>query len=276
MKRKIDKKRQLNSRTLVLGILLIVIAVSFKWIDSSSTTPVRYVQSSADELLKVNIPSDIPSTPLNYAGMNISFNPKMHIPNYVAWELTADEATGTEPRWNKFAADDSVAGCAESYDYNYTGYDRGHMAPAGDMKWDAEAMRQTFYMTNICPQAKSLNTGAWKNLEEKCRTWAKVDSAIMIVCGPVINDNITEFIGDSKVAVPKRFFKVVLSPFANPPRGIGFVMPNSKVKGGMQATAMSIDEVEAITGYDFFSALPDDIENEVESQNDFHLWSTLR
>ena len=131
-------------------------------------------------------------------------------------------------------------------------------------------------MTNICPQAKSLNTGAWKRLEEKCRVWADADSAIIVICGPVPTDSLTEFLGDSRVAVPKRFFKVILSPFANPPRAIGFVMPNAKVRGGLQEAAMSVDEVERITGYDFFSALPDDIENEVESKNDFHLWSTLR
>ena len=137
-------------------------------------------------------------------------------------------------------------------------------------------MRETFYMTNMCPQAKNLNTGAWKSLEEKCRQWAKADSAIVIVCGPVLTDSITEYIGDSRVAVPERFFKVVLSPYANPPRGIGFVMNNGRVDGGIQRAAMSIDEVERITGHDFFAALPDSIENIIESQNDFHFWSTLR
>ena len=89
-------------------------------------------------------------------------------------------------------------------------------------------------------------------------------------------DPIREFIGDTRVAVPKRFFKVILSPNANPVRGIGFIMPNDKVPGGMQVAAVSIDEVERQTGHDFFSALPDDIENEVEQQCDFHYWSTIK
>ncbi len=126
------------------------------------------------------------------------------------------------------------------------------------------------------PQVGALNHGAWKSLEEKCRNWADIDSAIIIVTGPILTDRITDYIGESQVAVPQRFFKVVLSPFSDPPRAIGFIMPNGKVPGGMQAAAVSVDEVEAATGYDFFSALPDDIENEIESQCKFHYWSTLK
>lgn len=227
-------------------------------------------------LLEVKIPQSVPSEAVSYRGMEISFNPELHIPNWVAWELTADEVGGTEPRYNKFMSDNRVSGCPQLGDYSYSGYDRGHMAPAGDMKWDPEAMRETFYLTNICPQAKTLNTGAWKRLEEKCRQWAQADSAIVIVSGPVLSDAPLEYIGNSRVAVPARFFKVIISPYANPPRGIGFIMPNSRVEGGMQRAAVSIDEVEALTGYDFFSALPDSIEKIIESQCDFNRWSRIK
>lgn len=213
---------------------------------------------------------------VEYKGMNVSFNPWLHIPNWVAWELTASEANGQEPRAERFACDESVAGCPTPKDYLRSGYDRGHMAPAADMKWDTEAMEQSFMMTNICPQAKSLNTGVWKRLEEKCRTWAEIDSSIIIVCGPIVTDKINKYIGDTKVAVPQRFFKVIASPYANPPRGIGFIMPNGKVKGGMQACAVSIDSVETVTGHNFFATLPDDIENDIEKQCKFHYWSTLK
>lgn len=219
-------------------------------------------------------PDALPDVMVNYPGMDISFNPRWQQPNWVAWELTADETDGTEPRGNKFYCDESVAGCADHYDYSYSGYDRGHMAPAADMKWSAEAMHTSFSMANICPQAKSLNTGAWKRLEDKCRTWARADSAIIIICGPVTTDTPADYIGDTRVAVPRRFFKVILSPYTSPMRGIGFIMPNDKVPGGMQAAAVSIDEVERVTGHDFFSSLPDDIESEVERQCDFHYWST--
>lgn len=234
------------------------------------------VSGEFGNLMEVKTPESVESELIHYKGMDVSFNPSLHIPNWVSWELTGEETEGTEPRARKFYCDESVAGCAEPYDYNYSGYDRGHMAPAGDMKWDKEAMQETFYMTNICPQAKSLNSGSWKKLEEKCRVWAQADSVIYIVCGPIYDETPIEYIGDPHIYVPRRFFKAIISPYANPPRGIGFIMPNGKVPGGMQAAAVTIDEIEEITGYDFFYTLPDDIESTVESQKNFHLWSTIR
>jgi endonuclease G len=193
----------------------------------------------------------------------------------VSWELLGSETEGTLSRGN-FAADPNVKSCPTLDDYRGSGYDRGHMAPSADMKWDETAMEQCFYLTNMCPQLHSLNNGTWKNLEEKCRIWAKADSAIIIISGPVLTKKPKEYIGQNRVAVPQSFFKVILAPYANPPRGIGFIMPNGDVKGGLQACAVSIDSVESITGHDFFAALPDSIEQQVEQECRFHYWSTIR
>lgn len=264
-------------KIILFAAIVIIATVGWQMLQArAADTPAQTGIDKDLDLLQVMIPGDIPAVQKQYTGMLVSFNPSLHIPNWVAWELTGVESTGDTPRNNKFYCDETVAGCPDFYEYNYSGYDRGHMAPAGDMKWSRDAMHDTFYLTNICPQVKSLNTGAWKRLEEKCRKWARTDSAIVIVCGPVITDKPIEYIGDSRIAVPRRFFKAVISPYANPPRGIAFVMPNGKVPGGMQAAATTIDEVERITGYDLFSALPDDIENEIESQCDFPYWSTLK
>lgn len=275
-RRKTKKKPVITMGRLMLLIVAALIYFGYRTMTGETKNNKGYVSFPTGDLTYVATRPDTPETMVRYKGMDISFNPRMHIPNWVSWELTADETEGAEPRYNKFSCDENVPGCPDHYDYNYSGYDRGHMAPAGDMKWDQQAMRETFYMTNICPQVKSFNTGTWKRLEDKCRVWARADSAIVIVCGPVLTDSITEFIGDSRVAVPKRFFKVIAAPYAKPPRGIGFIMANGKVHGGMQSAAVSIDEVERITGHDFFSSLPDDIEADIESQNDFHYWSTIR
>lgn len=273
--------RQTSKFSIGLGTILAVAAlllIVFGAWKLCARQEKQHPQLTTETSLLLNTVTEpsLPEQLISYPGMKVSFNSKMHVPNWVAWELTADEAIGDEPRYNKFYCDPDVEGCPETYDYNYSGYDRGHMAPAGDMKWSADAMRSSFSLANICPQAKSLNTGAWKRLEEKCRTWAQADSSVIIICGPILNDPIREFIGDTRVAVPKRFFKVILSPKADPIRAIGFIMSNDKVPGGMQAAAVSVDEVERITGHDFFSYLPDDIENDVESQCDFHLWSTIK
>ncbi len=212
---------------------------------------------------------------VSYRGMTVSFNQRLHIPNWVAWELTAEEVGGIEPRYDKFRCDESVVGCPDTWDYSYSGYDRGHMAPAGDMKWDRQAMEETFFLTNICPQAPELNRGSWKRLEEKCRSRAVAYSAVIVICGPVLTDELTEFIGDSRIAVPKRFFKVILSPWREKPVAIGFIMPNGKVPGGMQPMAVTVDSVEAVTGHDFFAALPDSTERQLERMCNFNAWSRM-
>lgn len=240
------------------------------------------VQESADEyginvdkLQYVGVPKGTASQIVDYPGFRLSFNADYHVPNWVAWELTGEESVASVANRNQatFLPDNSVTGCSQLADYKGSGYDRGHMCPAGDMKWSLDAMNACFLLTNICPQASQLNGGAWNSLENKCREWAVRDSAIVVVCGPVLSDEITTYIGESKVAVPERYFKVILAPYSNPPRGIGFVMNNGYVQGGMQQCAMSIDQVEQITGFDFFADLPDDIEIEVESQNNFPQWS---
>lgn len=225
-------------------------------------------------LESVIIPDSTPNKILQYEGFTVGFNPEMHQPNYVVWTLDPDETDGNNSRAGvQFLPDDNVEGCATLDDYRYSGFDRGHMAPAADMKWSEKAMADCHLLTNMCPQDKSLNAGAWATVEKNSRKWALKHGPLVIVCGPVLSDRLTRSIGQSPVPVPERFFKVILAPEANPPMGIGFIMPNSYVEGGAQSAAVSIDEIEEITGFDFFSELPDDVEAQVESQNKFRLWN---
>ncbi len=227
------------------------------------------------DLIAVRTNPDMDEQIVEYRAMTVSFNPEYHVPNWVAYELTADEARGEEPRYNKFQQDRNVRGCATPADYRNTGFDRGHMAPAADMKWDSVAMRESFLMTNIVPQLHSINSGAWSKLEDKCRSHAIADSAVYIISGPVLTDPVDFRIGATGVAVPRRFFKVILSPYADPPQAIGFIVPNETFSGGIQVCAVSVDSVEAITGHDFFTALPDEIEEQLESTLNFHRWSRI-
>lgn len=279
---KTSRKRKKHAKTDLRTLLVTAIILAGAWVvntligcDNPDAQIMRNDGAYGD-LMKVVTNPAVPSQLKSYKGMDISFNEKCHIPNWVSWELTDEETMGDVPRKDKFTSDPDIEGCPDSWDYSYSGYDRGHMAPAGDMKWDSKAMEETFFMSNICPQVNALNTGAWKNLEEKCRLWAQIDGKIYIVCGPIIDEKPMEYIGDSRVWVPSRFFKAIIAPYSNPARGIGFIMPNEKVKGGMQPCAVTIDEIERITGHDLFPALPDDIEAELESQCNFNQWSTLK
>ena len=233
--------------------------------------PAPKIEIQAQGLTDVKLPSGMKNVVCHYSGFTAYFNPETHIPNCVAYEIIESETTGDEPRKKSFEADHTIDGCAESSDYRNSGYDRGHMAPAADMKWSKVAMDESFLMTNICPQVKSLNSGIWHRLEQRVREWAARDSSIIVVCGPIFTPGKpVEQIGEIGVAVPHRFFKALYAPGRN--IGIAFIFDNDKVKGELRKYAVTIDSVERETGLDLFYNLPDDIENEVENQCNYKLW----
>lgn len=240
-------------------------------VDPSTNRPEHY-----PGLETLSIPDDIESQLKEYVGFTISFNKINKTPNYVIWELLGEETNGDQERSDKFWTDPDLEGCPSTKDYTRSGYDRGHLCPAADQKWNAQAMADCFVMANIAPQKHELNAGAWLTLENKERQWAQRDSAIMIVAGPLYSDADKTTIGDAKVRVPGAFFKALVAPYVESPRGIAFIYPNMSAPGNMQDYAVSIDELEKITGFDFFPALPDDIENIVESTFSFKEWNSSK
>ena len=162
---------------------------------------------------------------------------------------------------------------ATNEDYTRSGYDRGHMAPAGDMKWSAKAMRESFYLSNICPQKPGLNRGIWKDLEEQARLWAKENGSLLIVTGPVITDDLKR-LGKNRVGIPKTFYKVICTITNGKPEGVGFLFDNKDYgKTPLKLMMIPIDSVEKVTGIDFFPSLPDSIENPMEAYVNDGSWS---
>ena len=202
---------------------------------------------------------------IKHVGYTTCYNSSWLIPNWVAYELTKSKAHGTFPRPRKeFEPDPMVKGkSASHYDYSNSGYSRGHMAPAADMKWSEKAMLESFYLSNICPQNTELNNVVWERLEDRCRALAN-DGSVYICCGPIVSPKPTR-IGVNKVAVPTKFFKVLCMRRRGKWQAIGFLFPNTSCKGSMFDYAVSVDEVEKVTGHDFFSNLPDNIEKAIES-----------
>lgn len=206
----------------------------------------------------------------------ISYNTQTFCPNYVCWRLTSDRAQGRVPRSNNFHPDLGMPEHLriDTYDYNSSGYDRGHMCPAGDNKNMEQAMDESFSMTNICPQSHSLNAGAWSILEAQCRSWAINYDTLYICCGPIYDREKPKTIGrrkQMKVAVPDRFFKVVLT-LGRVPKAIGFIYPNQGCDGDMREYAVSVDEVERVTGIDFFYQLDNKLERKLEKECNPSAW----
>lgn len=209
---------------------------------------------------------------IRHTGYTVSYNKELKLPNWVSYELTREETKGKEKRNNRFIADPLVKGIiATNADYARSGYDKGHMAPAADMKWSPQAMKESFYFSNMCPQHPQLNRRGWKNLEEKIRDWAIADSAIIIICGPIITKQ-PKTIGKNKVAVPQQYFKVILSPFVRPMRAIGFLFNNRQALESLSTYAVTVDSIERLTNMDFFASLPDEIENKIEAEENYFQW----
>lgn len=214
---------------------------------------------------------------IEHTGFTLSYNLDTNCPNWVAWDLTEEEAYATQfKRSNDFRGDAMIPPLyrVEGYDYKQTGFDRGHMCPAGDMKWNADAMSDCFLMSNICPQIPVLNQQWWEHLESACRRWASQEGCVYICCGPIYDkQSEARYIGDEvTIRVPDAFFKVVVSLRQGKEKGIGFYYKNNDSRQTMESAVLSIDQVEELTGYDFFAALPDEIEKQIEVQKKLSSW----
>lgn len=211
---------------------------------------------------------------VEYEGYTSSYDMFTKTPEWVAYELTKDETYGDAAREGKFFSPDErvLLPQPDDYDYRGSGWTRGHLAPAADFRWNDDAMWDTFHFTNCCPQNKDLNEGMWNTLEKKCRTWARRYGSVYIVTGPVIGENIYGTIGKNKVTVPDAFFKAVMVHDGNHWQSIAFVMNNSSRNPNMQKCAMTVDELEKLTGFDFFAAMDDNIEAEVEKSYKLSFW----
>ena len=213
---------------------------------------------------------------IQHEGYTVSYNADYRIANWVAYVLTDKEARSDKAeRQNKFVVDPLVKGAsATNEDYTRTGYDRGHLAPAGDMKWSEKAMRESFYLSNITPQKPGLNRGIWKELEEQIRLWARENGAVLIATGPVIPDEELNRLGKNRVGVPRQFYKVLCMVVNNQLEGVGFLFENRDYgTTRLRQMMVPIDRVEQVTGIDFFPALPDDEERQMEATVHTDLWS---
>lgn len=211
---------------------------------------------------------------VKHAAFELCYDERYEQASWVAYRLTANMCDNNgEERTNNFREDKDVkSGSASPDDYKKSGYDRGHLCPAGDMGWSEETMSESFLMSNMSPQVPGFNRGIWKKLEGEVRLWAKQNQEIYIVTGGILKDSL-KTIGNH-VAVPEYFYKVILDIEEPEYNAIGFVLPNRSSKAAILSYAVSIDSVERLTGIDFFPALPDSLERNLEAKVDTSRWQT--
>ena len=228
-----------------------------------------------DSVIELCMPAPLKKTPeiiLRKKSYVVSYNQDTRMPNWVAWQLTAEHTDGELKRMNNFHEEENCPRPrATLQDYKDSGWSRGHMCPAGDNKWSRDAMYDSFSLVNVCPQDSKLNSGVWNSLEMDCRQWARQYGEVYIVCGPVLMKRQHETIGPNKVVVPEAFFKVVLC-MVGKPKAFGVVVRNNEGTKKRDLYYNSVDDVERLTGLDFFPSLPDDIEKVVEAEVNMDEW----
>lgn len=202
-----------------------------------------------------------------HMGYTASYNHRTLVPDWVAWELTAEEVDGTNEGDYSFSRDPDVAfPKASREDYSRSGWDKGHMAPRADMKWSCKALEESYYFTNVCPQNHEMNSQAWRKIEELTRRMARRHGSVLVVCGPLYTSHAHGTIGNAAVQVPDAFYKALAVNTAEGWQTVGYVVDNSPQNGAPQRYAVSVDSVETLlslshnTTTDLFPTLPDEAE----------------
>ena len=260
-------------RFLLWGLTAALVCFLLYRVIVNNNTPhlVPMSEGARDSLMTVGVPRGMSDTLVRYDAFDVHFNSERGIANCALYELVNSELYGTVERDNEFTADPGVKGCPLPEDYAGSGFDRGHLVPAGDLKWNGTAMRQSFMLTNVGPMHKALNEGGWAKLEEKVREWTARDSALLVFTGPVVSDGDTT-LASGRVKVPSAYYKVIMAPCVRPIRVIAFIYPNGHSGGRLQQYAVNVDEVERRTGLDFFPTLPPEEQQRLESPVNLDAW----
>ena len=256
--------------SIISFFVLLILGFSFRLIDQT--------QNNKQSELSLEIPLVLKGEKIiHHTGYSFVYSEDHEQAKWVAYVLNNKELDGIVDRSDNFREDPFVSsGSADYSDYAKSGYDRGHLAPAADMKWSEKAMSESFYYSNMSPQLPAFNRGIWKKLEEKIRDWALENDSILIVTGPILpskNAKKQPSIGPNSVTVPAYYYKAILDFKKEKSKSIAFILPNKGSKLPLQSFMVSIDYLEKFSEIDFFYKLDDKIENNVESKICKECWT---
>ncbi|MGE5313688.1 MAG: DNA/RNA non-specific endonuclease [Acidobacteriota bacterium] len=213
---------------------------------------------------------------IRHSYYTLSFVDKYKEAEWVAYRLTDYMTQGSARRSNKFKPDPLLKEASPTpLDYRRTGYDKGHLCPAADMKWSASAMDETFYMSNMTPQVPGFNRGIWKKLEDQVREWAVDLRDVYVVTGAVLQDSLATIGKRNAVSVPKYFYKIVMEYHDHEKKAIAFLLPNESSDAPIAAYAVPIDSIETLTKINFFPSLSDSLESKLESSVNISDWNFI-
>lgn len=261
-------------RKYIYPVLIILVTVFFYYFE-------RYLDQNGHETAhpKENQSDGFSYLPTSSTGRivahdfyTLSYSEKHEQAEWVAYELKKEHLSKNDFKRPYFEEDKRVrTSSAHWRNYKKSGYDRGHLCPAGDRRFSYEAYEETFLTSNISPQEHQFNSGIWNKLEQKVRYWAKIYNGVYVVTGGVLEDSL-KTIGYEHVSVPKYFYKIVLSRDDNATKMIGFLIPHEDPKKALKEFVIPVDKIEQITKIDFFPSLEDISENRLEASATVKGW----
>ncbi|MFD2915990.1 DNA/RNA non-specific endonuclease [Psychroserpens luteus] len=219
------------------------------------------------------LPTSTTGQIVHHEGYSLSYSEPHEQAEWVAYELKKSHLSNSNFKRPYFEIDKAVkSGAAHWKNYKKSGYDRGHLCPAGDRKYSQFAHDETFLTSNISPQEHNFNAGVWNTLEQKVRYWASKYDGVFVVTGGVLQGDM-KTIGDEKVSVPNQFYKVLIDNNTGKTKMIAFLMPHKNSNQPLYKFVVSVDAIEELTGIDFFAELEDSIENKLEASSSYKDWS---
>ncbi len=265
-----------TSRNRRIYLVLMGICIIGFWLFDNFYTPDTYSDSRSEEM-HIHIPLNFYPTSttgviVEHSYFVLSYNEPYEQAEWVAYTLNKKHITNDQRNRPYFIEDPKVPSkSADWRNYRSSGYDRGHLCPAGDRRFSEQAYNETFYTSNISPQKGDFNAGVWNRLEMKIRQWAKRYDEVFIVTGGVLEEGLEE-IGDEDVDVPRYFYKIIARGTPENPKIMAFLFKAEESTRPLTDFVVSVDEVEALTGIDFFENLPDASEAILEKKINLQEW----
>ncbi|AUC21823.1 endonuclease [Polaribacter sejongensis] len=266
------KKKQILS--IIAIIILVVVLGSEELLDAKKEKSIiengKTLKSTSSQYF---LPTSTTNQVVHHQNYSLSYSEKHEQAEWVAYELKASDLSSTNYKRPYFEIDNAVKTKAAHWrNYKKSGYDKGHLCPAADRRFTKAAHDETFLTSNISPQEHKFNAGVWNRLEQKVRYWAKKNDGVFVITGGVLENNL-KTIGSESVSVPNQFYKVILDKTNGKIKMLAFLMPHIESKLPLYKFVVSVDEIEALTGIDFFAELDDTIEEELESSSSYKNWS---
>lgn len=219
------------------------------------------------------LPTSTTNQIVHHEGYSLSYSEAHEQAEWVAYELKKSHLSKTKHERPYFEVDKAVeTGAAHWRNYKKSGYDRGHLCPAGDRRYTKFAHDETFLTSNISPQEHKFNAGIWNTLEQKVRYWASKYDGVFVVTGGVLKGNM-KTIGEEDVSVPNQFYKVLIDNNSGKTKMIAFLVPHENSSKPLYEFVVSVDKIEKLTGIDFFPQLDDALENKLEASSSYKNWS---